>query len=242
MKFSIVTVVKDSVDTIENCMISVQSQIYDSFEHIIIDGKSTDGTLEKIALLRDHKTFMLSREDSGLYDALNNSKNLITGEYVILLHSDDVFTNINVLKDIAMELEEHPTIDALFCGIEFQNHKNAIVRKWKSKAFSFVGYRMGWSPPHTGIVFRESTYKILLPFNLEYKIASDYDFVIRFLSSSKNYAFSSLQITIMTLGGASTNYRNYFTTLMEDIHITLDHRLFFLSPFLKRLYKICQLC
>lgn len=241
MKISVVTVVKNSRDTIRKCLLSVKKQKYKNYEHIIIDGVSTDGTLEVLRDLIDEKSKVISREDSGLYDALNQCKDLINGEYTVLLHSDDYFVSNDVLSRVVQELRSHPNIDALFCGVEFINWKNEIVRIWRPQAFASVSYRFGWAPPHTGIILKTETYKFLLPFDTNYKISADYDFMVRFMKYSKNYLLSDIRLTRMQMGGMSTNYLNYLDTLREDFLISNRHKLFILSPILKRLYKIFQI-
>lgn len=242
MKITILTVVKNSHDTIEECVCSVQNQIYQNYEHIIIDGESSDGTLEKLYKLQDDKTKIISRCDTGLYDALNQSKDQINGEYIILLHSDDKFSNNDVLKEAVKELKLSSDIDALFCGVDFVDDKKVIVRSWNSKDFSSFSYLYGWAPPHTGIVMKTEVYKYLLPFNTKYKIAADYDFTVRLLLYSNNYAFSNIKIICMRVGGMSTKYINYFKILREDFCISNEHNLFVFSPIIKRIYKLFQLC
>lgn len=113
-KVSIITVVRNAVDTIETTLKSVLNQTYGNIEYIVIDGESTDGTLEIINKHRDRISIVVSEKDNGLYDALNKGVRLSTGDWIGILNSGDVFTSRTTLSDIFLSIKDLSDIDVLY--------------------------------------------------------------------------------------------------------------------------------
>jgi glycosyltransferase involved in cell wall biosynthesis len=200
MKISIITVVYNRKDTIRDTIESVLSQKKVHLEYIIKDGGSTDGTQEIVAeYLSSGKIKYFSEEDNSVYDAFNQGVLKCTGDVIGFLHSDDVFVDDNVLKDIVDSFDE---IDIVYGNTIFVDSSKRIVRKWRGGTGNI---KLGWAPPHTAIFVRASIYKRFGLFNTIYKIAADYDMLIRIFSDCKTSSkYLDRDIVYMRIGGIST--------------------------------------
>lgn len=217
--FSIITVSFNSEATIEETILSVINQKYNKFEYIIIDGGSTDQTMNIIKKYEKNINKIISENDKGIYDAINkgiiNSTNSIIG----LIHSDDKFFSMDILSHYAKVFNED--IDIVFSNLNIVNKNNKIIRNWKSNSFKLNSFRDGWSPPHPTFFVKKKYYLEYGFYNLKYKIASDIDMMFRFLEIYKLKSFY-LDITsvIMRSGGLSNkNIQNKVKLNLEIIKI-----------------------
>ena len=153
MKISIITVVYNNINTIQDAMNSVLSQHYDELEYIIVDGASTDGTIEVIkeAIKRypERSIKFISEKDHGIYDAMNKGIGLVMGEVVGLLNGDDVYANQLVLKKVA-DVFTDPLIDACYSDLVYVDNcdLSKVIRYWKSCDYQDGLFAKGWAPPH----------------------------------------------------------------------------------------------
>ncbi|MBW8015809.1 MAG: glycosyltransferase [Planctomycetes bacterium] len=182
MKISIITVCFNSAATIEDTIKSVLSQDYSDIEYIVVDGKSTDPTLEILAKYRDRISRHISEPDSGIYDAMNKGINLASGSIIGFLNSDDIYANKEVISKVAQVMQTKD-IDCCYGDLEYvaENNPNKIVRRWKSQPYHDSLFRKGWHPPHPTFFVKRSAYYTYGVFDLSYNIGADYELMLRFL-------------------------------------------------------------
>jgi len=209
MKISIITVVHNNKDAIQDTMNSVLSQEYDDLEYIVVDGASTDGTVEVIkeAVKRPPERIIkfISEKDDGIYDAMNKGIQLATGEVVGLLNGDDVYADNLVLKKVAGVFANH-SVDSCYADLVYVDKYNLdkVIRYWKSCDYQDGLFGKGWAPPHPTFFVRKKVYEEYGIFDLEYKLAADFELIVRFLGK---YGIPSVYIpnvlVKMRLGGAT---------------------------------------
>lgn len=244
MKISIITICYNSEKTIEQTINSVLNQSYENLEYIIIDGKSSDGTLAIIEKYRANISTVLSEKDKGLYDALNKGIEISTGEVIGFLHSDDVLFSNFTIESIAQAFfmyKCHGVYGDLI--YTYKNDTNKIVRYWKSSKFNPEKLKKGWMPPHPTLFLKRSVYEGAGNFSLQYKISSDYDFMCRiFNNSSYNFIYKPEVITKMRMGGASNaSLKHILNKSKEDYHIIRRNRIGgIVTLFLKNFGKLNQ--
>lgn len=205
MKFSIITITYNSAATVEDTILSVAAQEYPGREHIIIDGGSTDGTVDIVNRLRVHVGKFISEKDEGLYDALNKGIRLAEGDIVALLHSDDFFIGSRVLNDYA-ELFENSGCDAAYSDLYYvdRDDPQKVKRKWKSGKYTPGSFRYGWMPPHPTFFVRRELYGRYGLFNTALKSAADYELMLRFIHVHKvRVCYLPVFTVKMRVGGKS---------------------------------------
>ena len=217
MKISIITVCLNSQDTILYTFNSVITQTYKNIEHIIVDGGSEDATIELIKdyPLKKKKVFL--KKNFKLYESLNYAIKNCTGDYILILHSDDILNNKNTLKKIVNELTIN-NCDVYLGNIVFFNKDFTDVnRYYKSENFVISDLKLGLMPPHTGSVVKTEIYKKNL-FDKDYIIAGDFNFFNKIFNKMNLQIFySSLLVTRMKVGGVST--KNLFSYLISTSEI-----------------------
>ena len=241
VKFSIITCVKNDETSISNCLESVDSLKYGNFEHLVFDGQSTDQTLSIIQNKPKKYRRVISQHDAGLYDALNKAVQFAQGQYIILLHADDIFSSSAILTELDTFFVKKKLPDIVFCDIEMSDQHGNIVRRWKARAFEWIGIKNGWCPPHTGVVLSRKIYIEHLPYEERYRISADFDFLIRLLKENSKYVFLDKNLVSMSIGGMSTSIKNFQKMFLEDALISKVHKLYFWAPLLKRILKLGQL-
>jgi len=219
MKFSIITAVHNNVAEIKHAVTSVLSQSYADIEYIVIDGASMDGTGEVIKSFGNSISKFISEPDKSIYDALNKGIALATGDIVGILHSDDLFGSNNTLEHIA-EVFQQTGCDATYGDLLYvaKNDTSKIIRNWKSAPFRVNNFRHGWMPPHPTLFVKKEVFDRYGLFDLRYKIAADYDWMLRALGSGElRCEYLPEVITRMRVGGASNkSLRNIWQKSYED--------------------------
>jgi len=182
MKISIITVVLNRVDYIEDCIKSVISQDYKDVEYIVIDGGSSDGTLNTIGKYESRISRLVSEPDNGMYDALNKGLRLASGAIIAFLHADDIFAHDQVLSKVAAIFRDTQT-DAGYGDLLYvsRNDPTRVVRYWKSGSYNLRRFYWGWMPPHPTFFVKRSIYEKYGMFNLSLSSAADYELMLRFL-------------------------------------------------------------
>ena len=220
LKISIITATFNCEGTIFDCFNSIASQTYENREHIVIDGSSTDGTLDFLKLHKNSLTKFISEPDHGIYDALNKGILESTGDIVGFLHADDVFAECDVLYRIAQAFQD-PSICAVYGDLEYvaTDDLDKVIRYWKSSSYSLGHLKMGWMPPHPTLYVRRNWYLEIGGFDLRYKISSDYHCILQLFSNTK---FKSLYIPSvlikMRVGGVSNrSIKNLIIKFCEDL-------------------------
>jgi len=183
LKISIITATYHSAATVGDCLDAVAGQSYGDREHIVIDGASRDGTLELLKARRDQLTVLVSEPDGGLYAALNKGLARASGEVVGFLHADDIFGDGEVLASIAAAFAD-PAVMAVYGDLAYvrRSDPTRMVRHWRAGDFDPALLRRGWMPPHPTLYLRRSVYERLGCFDIRYRIAADYDLMLRVLS------------------------------------------------------------
>ena len=177
MKISIITATFNSEATIKSCLISVLYQSFQNIEYLIIDGNSTDKTLD---LVRQHQLQfpeiefkILSEPDSGIYDALNKGVLLATGEVIGFVHSDDMLANNQIISTLINQFENE-NLDGIYGDLEYvdKNNIDKVVRYWKGTDFNSRLLNKGWMPAHPTLFLKKEVYKKHGIFDLSYKISA----------------------------------------------------------------------
>lgn len=179
---TVITVVFNGAATLEHTIRSVIEQAYDNVEHIIIDGGSTDATLD---ILRKYDTsidYWISEKDAGIYDAMNKGIALARGDYIGMLNSDDFFASPSALEIIAARLKES-NVDAVFSCLDIVDPANLdrVLRKYCISRFSPFMLRIGVMPPHPTFYCKKSCYEKAGQYRTDYRIAADFEMLVRLL-------------------------------------------------------------
>ena len=244
MTISIITVVYNNAEYIRDAIISVLSQDYQSIEFIVIDGGSEDGTLEIIKEYQERISFFLSGPDNGIYDALNKGISHSTGDVIGFLHSDDVFSNDEVVSILAREFGRSNS-DVVYGDLVYVKSvdTNTIVRHWEAGEFSNKNLRCGWMPPHPTFYVRRGIYNKYGGFNLMYHISSDYDSMLRILTIKNiRVAYIPEVLVKMRTGGVSNkSIINIINKSIEDYRVLKANRIGgFITVLCKNFRKLPQ--
>ncbi len=204
MKISVLTVCFNSAQTIDYTLSSFVEQDYPDKELVIIDGNSQDETLAIARRYESENVRIVSEPDEGMYDALNKGLKLFTGDAVGILNSDDRYSDDRVLSRIAEGLSEKDMVSGNLIFVN--NHwENTVMRRWNGAPYKKGAIQMGWHPAHPTFYVRRKVAEAVGDFNLNYKTASDYDWMIR---AHECFDFSSgfIDETLihMMTGGRST--------------------------------------
>lgn len=169
---SVVTATWNCVQTLPDCLASVARQTYPHIEHIIVDGASTDGTVDLVKQHIDQIAMFKSERDKGIYDALNKGIRLATGDVVGFLHADDLYTSDDVLAKVAAAFED-PSVCAVYGDLQYvsQNNTAKVVRHWQSNPFNQRDLGWGWMPAHPTLYVRREWYTRIGGFDISYRIA-----------------------------------------------------------------------
>lgn len=185
-KVSIVTVVYNGAETIEDTIRSVLSQDYPNIEYVIIDGASTDGTLEKVAPYRSHVDILISESDNGLWDAMNKGLRTATGDIVGILNSDDVYAGPDVISRVVTAFREHPGVRGVYGNLKYMDKGlEKVIRDWKSRPYDKTFFPGGEMPPHPTLFLEKSVYEEIGYLDLNFRLGADYEFTFRALEVKK---------------------------------------------------------
>lgn len=204
---SVITVVFNGAQTIRDAIESVLRQEYGNIEYIVIDGGSSDGTVD---ILREYDhaiDYWLSEKDRGIYDAMNKGISLSSGEYVGMLNSDDVFSGKDAVQDTADRLVS-TNVDAVFSCLDIVDRENPrkILRKYRVARLSTALLRIGVMPPHPTFYCKRSCYEKGGTYKTNYKIAADFEMMVRLLVRQKiSWEFMDKVTVIMRSGGVSSS-------------------------------------
>ncbi len=240
MKFSIITVVKNDKANIESTIKSLLSQNFSDYEHIIIDGSSSDGTSKVIKkIIRNQKKInYVRKKDKNLYEALNRGIEIAKGNFIGILHSGDIYFNNEVLKLVNSKITNE--IDILSGFLIYVDSNFKKKRFWNYKIKNLNPYNV-FKVAHPSTFISKKVFKKIGYYNTSYTISSDADFLLR-VSKIPNISFMLLQRTFisMKMGGLSTSYSRIFRKIYEDLKIYLFHfKFLFLLMYVKKIiYKI----
>jgi glycosyltransferase involved in cell wall biosynthesis len=206
IKVSIITVVYNNQSTIDYAIQSVLNQDYPNIEYIVVDGNSTDATVEKIQSYKENITHFISEPDKGIYDAMNKGLNLASGDIIGILNSDDFYADNNIISSIVNEFQEK-RVDLVFGDIVFVKPENLdkITRYYSSDNFHPRKFAWGWMPAHPSCFLKQEIYEKYGYFKTDYKIAADYEIMTRFMSKYNiSYSYIPKVFVKMRTGGVSS--------------------------------------
>jgi glycosyltransferase len=244
LKISIISAVYNNSEHLEACFSSVFSQSYPNIEYIVVDGGSTDGSVDIIRKYEHKISQWISEPDRGIYDALNKGIAMASGDVIGFLHSDDLFNSSGTIQNIA-ETFEKTDCDATYGNLEYvsRNNPGQVIRFWKSSPFKFELLKTGWMPPHPTLFVKRKWYGEKGTFRTDFRISADYDLILRLFSDSRfKSSYIDQVITRMRTGGASNrSLKNIYVKSKED-YIALRQTKVggFGTLFLKNAQKILQ--
>jgi glycosyltransferase involved in cell wall biosynthesis len=244
-KISIITVTFNSAATIEQTIQSVLNQSYPNIEYIIIDGLSTDATLEIISRYKTKIRHVISEKDKGLYDALNKGLKLATGEYTGIIHSDDFYIDAEVIANVMKTFLTSNT-DGVYGDLYYVDaiDTDKIVRKWKSGIYKRNHFKWGWMPPHPALFLKRDCYVKFGYFSDQLKSAADYELMLRMIHKYQiQLAYLPNYLVKMRVGGMSNkSIKNRLRANQEDAKAwtMIGLKPYFFTKWLKPIRKIWQ--
>ena len=249
MKISIITAAYNSAPTLGDTIKSVLGQTYRDIEYIIVDGKSTDDTLDVIMQyepLFNGRLKWVSEKDGGIYDAMNKGFKMSTGDVVGILNSDDFFTSHDVIERMADAFSDS-RLDAVYGDIHFirDGAPDKCVRYYSSKPFRPMWLRFGFMPAHPSFYCRREVFEKSGLYKTDYAIGSDYEMMVRLFMKHKIKAkYLPMDFVTMRMGGASTrNVRSRLQLIKDDVRGCRENgiytnRMMISMKFLYKLFEI----
>ena len=206
MKFSIITVCYNSEHTIRDCIETVLEQDYPDIEYVIVDGGSSDGTMDIVREYEGRIDCVISEPDRGIYDAMNKGIRQATGDFVGTLNSDDLFAHTGVISSLATFLHDNPELDGAYADLEFvrRNDVNQVFRIYSSKRFSKTLIRFGIMIPHPTFYVKRSLFDTLGNYKLNYRVSADFELMTRFIVGGVKLGRLPEVMVKMREGGVST--------------------------------------
>ena len=229
MKISIITATYNRADTIERAIRSIKDQTYQNVEMVIVDGASSDNTLETVFELITEKDKVLSEKDDGIYDALNKGLSNATGQIIGFLHSDDLYADKNVLTFIT-DIFLDQKVDIVYGDVTFfsKSSPDKVIRRYKSDLLTLSNLAWGKMPAHPAIFYRREVFESLGGFKQDYKIAADYEFLCRLMKNS-NFVLKYVNKSLvrMQVGGASrVGFKNSLLLNREVYRALKDNEMY----------------
>ena len=249
MKITIITATYKSCATLRDTIESVLSQTYLDYEHIIVDGKSKDATLD---IIREYepryqgKLRWISEPDKGIYDAMNKGIRMATGDVVGLLNSDDFYTSNDVLEHVARALSD-PNVDAIYGDIHYVNDDDLThcVRYYSSRVFSRGLMRLGFMPAHPSFYCRRTIYEKYGLFDTSLRVAADFENLLRLIFVNRiRTKYIPEDFVTMRTGGASSSGMVSHKRILKEHMVAYKQNGVYSNLFLeglRYLYKIGEI-
>jgi glycosyltransferase involved in cell wall biosynthesis len=221
--FSIITICFNSEAVIRKTVRSViEQENFTDFEYIVIDGSSTDNTKLIIEEYHEGITHFITEKDNGIYDALNKALMLASGEYILLVHSDDCLSNSDSLLELSKLLTLSGEPDVLLTAVRYQNYNILGIRKefildptyFKTWMLSY-----GFMPPHPGMVIKNAIFQKIGFFKTSFRIAGDFDFCVR-LFAEKNLKLAKSSTFFINMNGGGTSNSGASSALIATKEIS----------------------
>jgi glycosyltransferase involved in cell wall biosynthesis len=244
MKISVITATYNSAATVRDTLTSIRLQDYPDIEHIIVDGRSSDGTLEIVANF-PHIARIVSEKDKGIYDAMNKGIRLATGEVIGILNSDDIYIDRAVLSAVAQAFGD-PAVMTVYADLQYVHPENLdkVKRTWITGPFRKNSFYYGWMPPHPTFFVRKEVYERIGLFNTDLRSAADYELMLRILLryGVSTYYIPRVIVKMRAGGMSNASLRNRLLANREDRLAWKLNGLkpYFFTLYLKPLRKITQ--
>ncbi|MBK7382048.1 MAG: glycosyltransferase [Flavobacteriales bacterium] len=205
MKVSLITVCRNVAPVIAETLDSILAQTHPDIELIVIDGASTDGTVEILERYRSKLGALVSEPDQGIYDAMNKGLRLATGDVIGFVNAGDLLMTPEVIAHIANAFQR-AHVDAVYGDIimvdEHDIHK--VHRTWLSGTYHRANFQKGWMPPHVGTFIKKSVYDRFGHFNTDLRIGADYEILLRFMFKHATPTLHIREVLVrFRLGGMS---------------------------------------
>ncbi len=221
LKISVITVSYNSRATLRDTIESVLSQTYDDIEYIVVDGASTDGTVDIIRESEPRfggRMRWVSEPDKGLYDAMNKGFAMATGDVVGILNSDDFYTSPDVLSTVAARMGQGD-VDAVYADVHYVAHDDVtrMVRYYTSSFFRRWMMCMGFMPAHPSFYCRRAVYARYGDFDTSFRVAADFENLLRLLYIGRiRTAYIPKDFVTMRVGGVTTSGLRSHLAIMRD--------------------------
>ncbi|TAF37769.1 MAG: glycosyltransferase, partial [Alphaproteobacteria bacterium] len=223
------------------------NQKFGDFEHIVVDGGSSDNTIFAIAGASDERTLIKSEPDNGVCDAFNKGISRCQGDVIGFLHSDDFFADDEVLLRVNQAFESSQC-DIAYGDLDYvsKDDPDKVIRHWRSGEFTPQSLGRGWMPPHPTVFISRQFLKRVGGFDCSYKIACDYDHLIRCLTEpGVRVHYIQRTLVKMRVGGLSNgSFPRIFSKSCEDYRVIKKNKIYFWAPILtlilKNMRKISQ--
>lgn len=225
LKVSLITVVRNGKETIKDTIDSILNQSYKNIEYIVIDGKSTDGTVEIIKSYVSGIEKFITETDKGIYDAMNKGLKLATGDIVGILNSDDFYADNHVIEKVVNIFTKN-NVESLFADLVYVKPTNLekVIRYYDSSKCLPENFKKAMYPAHPTFFVKGDIYKQYGYFKIDYKIAADFDLMARFLYTHKiSYAYLPEPIIKMRIGGVSTSLKSLYINTLEQLRVCKEN-------------------
>jgi glycosyltransferase involved in cell wall biosynthesis len=225
-KISIITTTYNSAKDIENLLKSIKFQKYKEIEHVVVDCKSTDETIKIIKKYKNFFNIRIIEKKCSIYEGLNIGIKNSSGKILTFIGSDDSYHNPNTIQNIVENFTKD--IDYIYGNVKFIDRiSDNTTRVYKSGNFSLNKFRFGYMPAHTTMFFRKRIFSKVKKYNLNYKIASDFDFCLKIFLFNYKYIFLNEIITINKENGTSNkNLANVIKSNLEVLQILKKKKIY----------------
>ncbi len=217
-KLTVITIVYNNVRDIERTVLSVLNQTYPNIEYLVIDGASTDGTLELLKKYEGRLAKLISGKDKGIYDAMNKGLALASGDYILFMNSGDEIYASDTVENV---FASAPDADIYYGETEMydENWKSLGQRRHKApETFSWKDFKYGMSISHQAIYIRRS---LTEPYDPQYKLSADIDWIIKAAKKARKIVNTRMYVAKYLVGGMSK--KKHRQSLIERFHIFSKH-------------------
>ena len=230
LRITVITVTYNSEATVAETMDSVLAQIYPNIEYIVVDGGSTDKTID---IIRQYEPCFqgrmrwISEPDQGIYDAMNKGIAMASGQVIGMLNADDFYSANNILDQVAKAFTAEKDLDGVYGDIHFvhPDDLSKTVRYYSSKSFTRAKMKFGFMPAHPSFYVKKEVYDRFGKFNIQYKIAADFESLLRYIYIHRiKTQYLDMDFVTMRTGGASTaSLANRMTIMREHLRAFRNH-------------------
>lgn len=219
LRVSIITVCYNNAQTIDDTIKSVVLQDYKHIEYILIDGASTDDTLQIINRYKEKISTLVSEKDDGIYFAINKGITLATGDVIAILHADDFYADSTVISKVVEAFEKSQS-ETVYGDLQYvdRDETTKVIRNWKAGEYIRDQFLKGWMPPHPSFFVKRNCYTQFGSFNTSLRSSADYELMLRFLYKHNcKAAYIPETLVKMRAGGQSNkSLKNRIHANRED--------------------------